>query len=167
MKPRCTVVISYLLSGKIVGKKKTSPFLQIMLIDTICLPQASHMQLSLAACPQDGKFPTARFSWRFQKWWDCVARSFLPRDRQTRSTIALHPGYAAWVGEVLSQAGKTQAISIIYTGAQLNESDTKLSPSVEQTVLNCWTKGYFRIWQYTTEAPYEHLCKAGICNWVS
>lgn len=63
--------------------------------------------------------------------------------------------------------GKPWAIPVIYTWAQLNQVDPKLSPSVEQTVLNCWTKGYFRIWQYTTEAPYEHLCKAGICNWVS
>lgn len=63
--------------------------------------------------------------------------------------------------------GKPWAIPVIYTWAQLNEVDPKLSPSVEQTVLNCWTKGYFRIWQYTTEAPYEHLCKAGIYNWVS
>lgn len=90
----------------------------------------------------------ARFGWRFLKPWECFWNLHTPWPvLQACGTD----------NQVISQAGKSQAISIIYRWAQLNEPDTKLSPSVEQTVWNCWTKGHFCIW-HRTQRPHTSSC---------
>lgn len=140
-------MISYLLPGKRVGKKPPSLPLNNAPPWHFCPTSAAELQ--------DCLFP-----------WE---QGLVGDSKSTGG--ALHPWPVLRAcgtdNQVISQAGKSQAISIIYTWAQLNEPNTKLSLSVEQTVWNCWTKGRFRIWHHTTEAPHEQLCKAGAGNCVS
>lgn len=86
-----------------------------MLINDICLPQAPDKQLSLAACPGECLFPLRTILvGDFEGDGNALPVAFFQGAHGWGAALASSPDMQNTQKEVISQAGKSQAISIIY-----------------------------------------------------